>query len=273
MNLSTLYPKRPAWSHKGDFGTVCVIGGSELHTGSPIFNAMAALRAGADLAYLMGPRRAMDVAAQYSPDLITMPLDGEFSMKHISRALAVCEHATACVIGGGLARNPKTYRAIRAFIKQCRLPFVIDAEAIRAIGQDEKIVRGKTMVITPHADEFRALTGELPSAILHKREQAVQQAALRFQTVILLKGNVDIISDGKKTIRNRTGTPYMTKGGFGDTLAGICGAFLARGFDPVRAVHAAAYINGKAGEYAAKKYGEGTLASDLLSEISTIISK
>ncbi|MBI2483763.1 NAD(P)H-hydrate dehydratase [Candidatus Uhrbacteria bacterium] len=271
MNFRDIYKKRPRWSHKGDFGTVLVIGGSIRHTGSPIFNAMAALRAGADLAYLIGPQRAMDAAAHHAPDMITEPLDGEFLMKHIPRALAISEHANTCVIGGGLARSPQTYRAIRTFLKQCQLPLVIDAEAIRAIAQNEKAVRGKTTIITPHADEFRALTGVLPSTALRERERAVQQAAFRFRAVILLKGNVDIISDGTRVVRNRTGTPYMTKGGFGDTLAGICGALLARGIDPLQAASAAAYINGKAGERAAKKYGEGTLASDALHAIANVI--
>ena len=63
----------------------------------------------------------------------------------------------------------------------------------------------------------------------------------------------------------------MTKGGFGDTLAGVCGALLARGVGPYSAACAAAWINGKAGDLAAKKFGEGVLASDLLSEIPDAI--
>lgn len=271
MNLSTIYQHRPPWSHKGDFGTVLVVGGSKHHTGSPIFNAVAALRAGADLVYLVGPRRAMDVAAHYMPDLITDVLDGELSMRHIPHILKSCAKTTACIIGGGLARAPSSYRAIRAFINKCPVPLIIDAEAIRAVSEDPGCIKGKVAIITPHGDEFRALTGIEVTVSLRDREQEVKRAAASMKSVILLKGSVDMISDGITTIRNKTGTPYMTKGGFGDTLAGICGALLARGVDPLRAAHAGAYINGKAGEQAAKKYGEGTFASDLLNEIHSQI--
>jgi NAD(P)H-hydrate epimerase len=65
----------------------------------------------------------------------------------------------------------------------------------------------------------------------------------------------------------------MTKGGFGDTLAGICGAMLARGVNPFDAACAAAYINGKAGELAAGKFGEGVLASDLIDEIHNVLRR
>jgi NAD(P)H-hydrate epimerase len=91
-------------------------------------------------------------------------------------------------------------------------------------------------------------------------------------TTILLKGNTDLISDGEQTYLNKTGTPYMTKGGTGDTLAGICGALLARKVEPFEAACCAAYINGNAGKVAGMKFGEGLLASDLLEEIPKVIN-
>ena len=63
----------------------------------------------------------------------------------------------------------------------------------------------------------------------------------------------------------------MTKGGTGDTLAGVCGALLAIGAKPIDAACAAAYINGTAGSLAARQFGEGTLASDLLKFIPKAI--
>jgi NAD(P)H-hydrate epimerase len=87
----------------------------------------------------------------------------------------------------------------------------------------------------------------------------------------LLKGKTDIISDGKEVALNKTGSPFMTKGGTGDTLAGIAGALLARGIPPFEAGQAAAYINGIAGELAAKKFGEGLMATDLIEAIPEAI--
>lgn len=269
--LRNIYKKRPAWSHKGDFGTVLVIGGSNRLTGSPIFNAMAALRSGADLVYLIGNKRAMNVASQYMPDLIAEPLDGEFIPSSVSPALRRAETVDSVIIGGSLARSAQTYQAICTFIARCTRPMVIDAEAIRAIGQKIPTLKSKKIVLTPHADEFYALTGVRVRPELTHRKEKVLYAAKKYNVIILLKGAIDVISDGIHTFTNHTGTPYMTKGGFGDTLAGICGTLLARGADPLKAACAAAYINGKAGEYASKKFGEGTLASDIFKEIPRVI--
>jgi len=90
--------------------------------------------------------------------------------------------------------------------------------------------------------------------------------------VILLKGHTDIIAYQKKIALNETGCPEMTKGGMGDTLTGICGAYLARGTDPWTAACAAAFVNGRAGELAVKEFGEGTLATDVIEMIPKAIT-
>jgi NAD(P)H-hydrate epimerase len=71
---------------------------------------------------------------------------------------------------------------------------------------------------------------------------------------------------------DREGSPYMTKGGYGDLLAGVAGAVLARGRTPLQAARVAAYLVGKAGRMASQKHGEGTLASDALEQISTALA-
>lgn len=270
MDLKKYYPKRQKWVHKGDFGYVLIIAGSERYTGSPIFNAVSALRAGADVVTLVGHKRAMDIAALLLPDLITIPLDGELNLKHVPKILELAKNFDSLIIGGGLKRAPKTYQAIRKIIKKLNLPMVIDAEAIRAIAEDQKILKNKRAILTPHSEEFRILTGERLNNNLKGRKEKVKKWAKKLNAVILLKGHIDIISDGEKIFLNKTGSPFMTKGGFGDTLAGICGALLARGNSILESAKVAAFINGKAGEIAARKYGEGILASDIFSLIDKI---
>ena len=177
------------------------------------------------------------------------------------------------IIGGGLKRGEKTFAVIREIIKKINLPMVIDAEAIRALAQNHQILKNKIAVITPHKEEFKILTGEAVKDEVTDRKIKVQKWAKKLNSVILLKGHFDVVSDGKITAINQTGSPYMTKGGLGDTLAGICGALLARNADPLQAALAAAFINGKAGELAAQKYGEGVLASDIFEFIPLVIKK
>lgn len=272
--LKKIYPKRNLWTHKGEHGYVLIVAGSKRYSGSPVFNAMSALRAGADLITIVGPKRAMDVAATFSPDLICYPLEGDWlEVKHVPEVLEISKNFNSLVIGGGLGRNKKTLKAIRQIIKKIDLPMVIDADAIHAMAEKGEILKNKKAIITPHIKEFEVLTGEKVLPDVKDRKEKVKKWAKKLGVTILLKGHIDVISDGKKVALNKTGSPYMTKGGFGDTLAGIGGAILARGISPFEAACAAAYINGKAGELAAQKYGEGVIASDIFPEISEVIKK
>lgn len=271
--LKNIYKKRDSWSHKGQYGKLVVIGGSEMHTGSPSFVGLAAYRAGCDLVYIASPERAANIAANLSPVLITKPLKGDkLEEKHIGKIISLIKQvrATAVAIGPGLWRENKTINAIQKLISKIELPMIIDADAIRAVSRKKNVLKGKKHVLTPHADEFREFSGIKVKNLEH-RIKVVTAEAKKIQSVILLKGYIDVISDGKKTILNTTGTSTMTKGGCGDTLTGICGAYLARGIDSFTAASAAAYVNGKAGEIASKKYGESLLPTDLIENIYKII--
>jgi len=270
--LKKIYKKRDAWSKKGDFGKVLVVGGSKYYSGSPVFNALSAYRAGADLVTIYGPQRIADPVRAFAPDLIFYPYRNDFfSSRNVKEALELAKKNDSVVIGGGLTRSNATKAAVRKFLSATNKPCVIDADAIHAIAGDG-VKLNKNCIVTPHAYEFHVLTGKKTDNKISNRIKLVKVAAKTYNCAILLKGNIDAISDGTKTAINKTGSPYMTKGGMGDTLAGICGALIARkwasAFD---AACAAAYINGAAGAAAAKKYGEGTLASDLINEITNAI--
>lgn len=273
VSLKEIYKKRDLWSHKGQYGRLVVVAGSKRHTGSPCFVGMAAYRAGCDLVYIVSPERAANVAANFSPNLITEPLNGDKLVKeHVERIVSLIKEvrATALAIGPGLWRDKETLEAILDLIILVNLPMVIDADAIRAVANGKYVLKGKNCILTPHADEFRELTGVSVKS-LNERKKFVMEEANKLNEVILLKGHIDVISDGHKLELNKTGSPLMSKGGCGDSLTGICGALLARGIDTFKAACAAAYINGKAGELAAKNFKEGMLATDLIENIPKVI--
>ena len=269
--LKKIYKPRDKWVHKGNFGSLLVIGGSKRYSGSPVFNALAAYRAGVDLVTVAAPRRAADIIASFSPDLITYPLEGDYlNETHLDDIFMLAQNSDAVVIGGGLERNRETLVTIRKILKGLTLPCVIDADTIHAIAEEKNLLE-KNFVITPHAHEFFVLTGKKVENNLKKRIKVVKDAASRLNCTIALKGYVDVISDGKRVAINKTGSPFMSVGGTGDTLAGICGALLARKIEPFEAACAACFINGRAGELASKKFREGLIASDLLKEIPNVI--
>jgi NAD(P)H-hydrate epimerase len=272
--LKKIYKKRDAWAHKYDFGHLLVIGGSKHYSGSPALNALAALRAGVDLVTIAAPQRAADIIASFLPDLIAYPLKGDYLNKnHLEELLSLTQNKTAAVIGGGLCREKETLEVVIEYLKNVKIPCVIDADAIHAVAIDKKILENKNFVLTPHSYEFFVLSGIKVSTNLKERIEAVKKVASELKTTILLKGHIDVISDGKEVALNRTGCSAMSKGGMGDSLAGILGAYLARQTDIFTAACAAAYVNGKAGELAAAKYSESMIASNLIEEISNIVKQ
>jgi NAD(P)H-hydrate epimerase len=272
-DFQKIFPERNPWCHKGEFGYVLIVGGGRVYSGSPIFNAVSALRSGADLTMIITNRRAADIAANFSPDIIARPLDRDLDIKHTEKIISLSKKFDSLIIGGGLSRDNKTYKAIKELIKKIDLPMVIDAEAIRVVAEDKEILKNKKVILTPHTEEFRILTGEKVASEVEDRKEKVKKWAKKIGAIILLKGNVDVISDGEEVFLNETGSPFMTKGGFGDTLAGICGAMLARKINLIESAKAAAFINGKAGEMAAEIYKEGLIASDIFKFIPKAIEQ
>jgi NAD(P)H-hydrate epimerase len=278
--LKEIYKPRPENSKKYDFGLLIVIGGSEFYSGSPALAGLAAFRSGCDMVRIIAPKRAADIIASFSPNLASYPLKNDFLTKeHLATLLSMTESAkavsygkTAVVIGGGMGRSQETQEVILEFLAQVSVPVVIDTDAIHALTKNPEIVSGKPFLITPHTYEFFVLTGKEIYRLEEKEKiKAVQEETARLRTTILLKGNVDIISDGQEVAWNKTGNPFMTVGGTGDTLAGIAGALLARGIEPYLAAKAAAFINGRAGDIAGKKLGESMTATDVIEAIPKVI--
>lgn len=270
--LKKVYKKRYIWSHKYDFGHLLVIGGSKHYSGSPAFNALAALRAGVDLVTIVAPERAANIIASFAPDMIAYPLDGDYICpEHLDKLVEMTKNKDAVVIGGGLTRSKEVLKTVVEYLKRIDIPAVIDADAIHAVATKKEILKDKKFVLTPHPYEFFVFSGIKPTKNMKYRIKMVKDAATAAKTTILLKGHLDIISDGERASVNRTGNPYMTAGGLGDTLAGITGAILARGIGCFEAACAAAYINGKAGEIASKQFGESLIASDVINTISKVL--
>jgi len=270
LSLKEFYPSRSNNARKGDFGRVIVCGGSDRYAGCLAFNSLAALRAGTDLATVVAPKRAADIVAAYSPDLITVPCDSSFPDPNI--VIELLENADALVVGCGVIRTPESHGALLDIIQRCKTPMVLDAEALHALAAKAGSIKGKQVLLTPNAGEYRVLSGTSWPPAADARRTAVKTLAKQYDATVIVKGAPDIVSDGERTYVDPRGSPYMTKGGYGDLLAGVAGAHLARGRTPFDAARVAAFIVGRAGELASAKFGESTLASDVLQFFSSVIS-
>ncbi|HIE31657.1 MAG TPA: NAD(P)H-hydrate dehydratase [Methanosarcinales archaeon] len=259
-----LPPARSAGSHKGDSGRVLVVGGGAF-TGAPALAALAALRTGADWVTVAAPRNAAQVIAGFSPNLIVHTLSDRYLAHDDTRAIgALVRRHDAVVIGMGLGRKSETAEAVLEIIRSNPdARFVIDADALHALEMPlPERVRSATPVITPHAGEFEQLGGTV-AADLDERCELVMNFSARNRVVTLLKGEIDVISDGEDVRTNHTGNAGMTVGGTGDVLAGVVGSLLTK-HDATAAATAGAFITGTAGDIAFRRFGYGLLATDVI---------
>jgi len=264
---------RTSSAHKGDFGRLLVIGGSEVFSGAPALVSLAALRTGVDIAYLAAPSKTAYAVASVSPNLITLKLKGDhLTAGNVTALLPYLETVDAVAMGPGLDLHAET----REFVKACVAavesagkPLLLDADGLKAFAEFKRPLK-VPLVLTPHAGEYAILTGQKLSESLEERVAEVQETAVELKAVILLKGQVDVVCDAKRVKLNFTGNPGMTVGGTGDVLSGIVGALLAQKVDPFEAAVAGAFVNGAAGDFVAGNKGYHLVATDLLDWIPRV---
>ena len=265
--------KRAPDAHKGDFGRLLVIGGSETYSGAPALTAMGAYAAGVDIVYVVAPETAAPIVAGFSPSLITLKLKGSrLTSRNMDKLEEFYERVDAVAIGPGLGVHDETAGAVRTIIgdiEERRLPVLLDADALKSYPQREKI--STEAMFTPHEKEFEILTGKTPGRRLGERGETVRKEAAKLGATILLKGSVDLVSDGDRTRYNWTGNPGMTVGGTGDVLSGVAAGFMAMGSKPFQAAVAGAFVNGAAGDAAFLEKGYHLEPMDLIRGIPKVI--
>ncbi len=254
-----LYPTPEPDSHKGENGTLLIIGGGP-YTGAPALAALAAYRTGADLVHLAVPSNISSIVAGYSPSFIVHPLKGDqLELSHLDKISDISKDCSAVLIGPGLGASQITIKAVKELIDSIELPMVIDADALKALQKPR--FKAET-VLTPHHGEFASLT-----------DSSVERYAASTGATVLLKGKEDIITDGSRKKINDFGTPAMTVGGTGDTLAGTVGALLAKGLSSFDAARLGAYITTRAGEIAFEKISWGLMPEDVSENIPSVLKE
>jgi NAD(P)H-hydrate epimerase len=259
--------RRSVDSHKGENGKVLVIGGGPF-AGAPALAGMAALRSGADIVTIASPRA--EIIAGFSPNLIVKHIGKKrITTKDVPDLVDLVAQHDSVVLGPGIGADPETLKAVKELISASS-NLTLDADGLRALEASE-YEAGK-IAVTPHLAEFAALTGDVVPSSLQERIRAVQTFSRQWNVITLLKGRIDIISDGTTYRLNKTGNAGMTVGGTGDVLAGLVGAF-STFLDKMQAASAAAYLNGRAGDLAFSRLGYSLLATDVIDCIPSALSR
>jgi NAD(P)H-hydrate epimerase len=240
-----------------------VVGGGP-YTGAPALAAQAALRAGADLSFVAAPEPVAGQIQGYAEDLIVQSYESErLTPDQVDDLVETAEsYDDVVVLGPGLGTADETLEAAKQFLSRFSGPVVVDADALPIVPEVET---ESTLVCTPNRKELAKMGGpEIESAnALRDHADEIEAFAADLGHVVLAKAADDVISDGERTRVNRAGTPGMTVGGTGDTLAGTVAGLLGA-HDSFQSACMAAYANGRAAELLDDDRHEGLLASDLL---------
>ncbi len=272
MSFRLIRPRRD--SHKGENGKVMVIGGSYLFHGAS-FWALKVLTRLVDMVFFASVPEVECVVNALKTQL------WDFIYIPRPKVEEYIQEAEVILIGLGMTRqshwkipfciNWRDTAQVTSYLikKYPQKKWLVDAGALQVISP-ELLKPLSQVIITPHQKEFENLFHLFAPKELEARGRLVKQLAADYQLTILLKGEVDVISDGQGLYFNRTGNEGMTKGGTGDVLAGLVAGLWVKN-PALVAARAAAYYNGLAGDLLYKKYGPFFNASDLTDKVVEVL--
>ncbi len=268
-------------SHKGNNGSLLIIGGSKEYSGAPGLAGISAISSGVDLVHVTTPESAATPIKSYSPDLIVHSLKGDYlNLNNQEEILNLVEDVDAVLIGPGASQNDETKKLFNILVHKIKKPIVLDADALKLVNR-KLISKRKDIILTPHNNEFKQFYQD----IIYEEGLTFDDVSMKFDNlnyktvndkltffqsvtnsiegVTVVKGESDFIFQGSKIKINTSGNPGMTVGGTGDCLAGLTSGLLAQGLNVFDSASLATFLNGKAGDLAMDKYGYGFAASDL----------
>ena len=290
-DLKLYFTERPNFSNKGTYGYIAIIGGSKKYSGAVRLAAMAnaSMRAGAGVVKVGLPNSLYHDLMPLILESTVFPLsddDGElvFKEQEISELIS---NVKTVAFGMGIGQSDATGKCLEYLLRNYSGTLIVDADGLNLMSKmDRELIRRAKgrIVLTPHIKEFERLTGLSKDEILSCPVKHAETYALDTGTIVLLKGPSTIVTDGVRTYMVEAGCSGMATAGSGDVLSGILSAVCSylpgrkpdqrdgSAIDLIEAVAAGAYINGKAGELAQKKYGSiSMIASDTVACIPEVI--
>jgi len=277
-----LLPKRDPEGHKGSFGHLLSVCGSERYQGAAALAALGAARSGAGLVMAAFPRQAYAPIAAKLTTAIMLPLPGNRQgTLHISalpKLREALQGKPALLLGCGLGLNADTKAITHALLHEAKCPLLLDADGINAAALHMTSLEsysGKALVLTPHPGEMSRLTGLSTKEIQGNRLEIAQQFAEKYNCVMALKGPGTIVAaPGQEPYINTTGNAGLAKGGSGDLLAGMIASLLAQGMPAFEAAACGVYLHGLAADRVAARLSQrGMDAVDCADELPAMFSR
>ena len=244
-DIVPLYKYRKKFSHKGDYGHSLLIGGSFGKVGAVSLASRAALTVGSGLVTAYVPKCAYQILQTSLPEVM-VEVDDENELHYFNSKIK----PTVIGIGVGMGTHSKTEEGFKKFLKENKLPLVIDADALNLLSKNKKLLKllPEDTVLTPHPKEFERLVGKWKND--YEKLEKLLKLSKKYKLIVVLKGWHTIIARQGNLYFNTTGNPALATAGSGDVLTGVITGLIAQQYSPFNATVLGVYLHGSTADLA-----------------------
>lgn len=280
--FSEIIKKWPLDIHKKQRAKIMVVAGFKEMIGAAALTTLAAYRVGAGIVMLAVPENLEKYYKQIPLECLILPCpptrQGSISLKAEKLILEKSEEYDVVILGPGLSKNRETQKLVQKLVVKLKKPLILDADGLNAMVGKTLLFRYRKFptILTPHEGEMARLCKVSAQKIHKNRQKLAFQKVKEWNVILVLKGyNTVIAQPSGKVIINQTGGPALATAGTGDVLTGVIATLWAENLDkPFETAATAVFIHGKAGDYAAKEFGErSVMASDVIKYLPAVIHK
>ena len=277
-DVRAFMPRRVANSHKGTYGKVLVIAGSEGMCGAATLAAKAAYTVGVGLVQVYTPLVNRTVIQTLLPEAIVTTYE-EFDSEQLNHLL---EWADGVCIGPGLGTSLIAEEILVHTLQNAKVPMVIDADGINLLKNHKTLLLEveNPCIITPHIKEMAHFLDCSVEDVKNNPIEILKDFVREYPAICVLKDARTLVGDGTlKDITfylNTSGNSSMAKGGSGDVLAGVIIGLIANkhGLRPYDGTCFGVYLHGLGGDRARDKLGSNSvLARDIITGIQEVLAE
>lgn len=263
---------------KNDRGRVLLIGGSARVPGGVRLTTEAAFQSGAGKVQLAVPDMLAIPLGVLLPEagMFALPSDETGEIAGTDPVEQVLDQCDCLAIGPAMGSADAAGQVLDAVLPRANACSVIlDAAAVIAGHDRLSLLRRLTgrLILTPHAGEMAALTGEDRDVVTKDRAKLLVRLAKDLGAVIVLKGPTTMLANpqGEIALYGGGGAGLAT-GGSGDVLTGIIAGLSARGLGNWEAACWGVWLHGEAGRRLSERHGPiGFLARQLPAEMPSLM--
>lgn len=260
-DIIPFYKTRNKWDHKGTYGHSLIIGGSYGKMGAITLASKAALKIGSGLVSAYIPKCGYEILQTSVPEVM-VEVDTDAVLTYFNFKT----NPTVIGIGPGMGTAEKTAQGFENFIKDNKLPLVIDADGINLLSKNQLLLSylPENTILTPHPKELERLVGAWKND--YEKLEKVVEFSKKHKAIVVIKGAHTAVVNNDQLFFNSTGNQSLATGGSGDVLTGMITGLMAQGYKPLNAAILGVYLHGKTADLALPATGYETFTATTIFE-------